>query len=123
MYEGLDPDDGFIDDDQFEQFDATVPSGELPISYNGLDFALTPNNTKIRLFGEGALQYNRAMVDVGDGEWVDAKLDDSLLTHLSESGFPTDRPTRPDDADIAFLEKYVTSQTADLAALPETPTF
>jgi len=103
------------DDDQFESvFDATVPSSRVPVTFHGLDFALTPENTKIRLFGEGLLQYNRAVVDVGDGEWVDAKLDGELLDFLSETGFPTVRPKHPETEDHVFLSEYIRVQTHDL---------
>lgn len=112
MHEGYNPND--------ELFDVAVPSTRLPLKHNGVNLVLTPENTRIRLFGEGLLHYSRAIVEIDDGTTVDATLDEGLLNFLSNAGYPTTRPEQPETEDEAFLDSYINLETQDLSALPET---
>lgn len=68
---------------------------------------MSPENTKIRLFGEGLEWYSRAIVELDDGTSVSLKLDDDLLRFLSKSGCETRYPKQLDETDKEFIEGYI----------------
>ncbi len=108
MHEGYNSGDEFVDDGEFDHvMEHTVPSSRVPFKLGGISGALSPENTKIRLFGEGLEWYSRAIVKLDDGTSVSLKLDDDLLRFLSKSGCETRYPKQPDETDAEFVEEYI----------------
>ena len=116
MFEGLHSNDTPDEDDHIEAvIDMSTPSDRVPVKFGGVDFALSPENTTIRMFAgdDEWSQFNRAVIDVGDGSAAAVKLDDDMLTFMARSGFPVELPVRPDASDEEFLYHHKAATGSD----------
>lgn len=114
MYEGLNPDDSFNSDEDFDQvFEHTLPLSRIPLSYDGVELVLTPANTSVRLFGEGMEDYSRVVVRLDDGVRAPIKPDDGFMDFLINCGFPTEHPEQLDETDKEFMDEYMQLWTED----------
>ncbi len=86
----------------------------IPLDLNGEQIYLTPDNTTLKLYEDGNLQYNHCRVVLGDDDILCFLPDDELMRDMEDFGIEIVLESEPDETAVSFLEGFVQAQMDDL---------